>query len=70
MKVILENIENRICTLTINRPNQYNALNIDVLKDPNQTEVDKWFSNLMGDDVEPRREFILTKAKYAKNIDI
>ena len=45
-------------------------VNIDVLKDPNQTEVDKCFSNLMGDDVEPRREFILTKAKYAKNLDI
>ncbi|SVE54831.1 uncharacterized protein METZ01_LOCUS507685, partial [marine metagenome] len=26
-------------------------VNIDALKDPNQTEVDKCFSNLMGDDV-------------------
>ncbi len=35
------------------------------LKDPNKT-----FSELMGDDVEPRREFILKNAKYATNLDI
>ena len=35
------------------------------LKDPNKT-----FSDLMGDDVEPRREFILKNAKYATNIDV
>ena len=33
MEMILVEIENDICTLTINRPKQYNALNIDVLKE-------------------------------------
>ena len=38
---------------------------IEQLKNPN-----KVFSNLMGDDVEPRREFILKNAKYATNVDV
>ena len=33
MEMILVEIKNDICTLTINRPEQYNALNIDVLKE-------------------------------------
>ena len=35
MKLILEKLEKGICTLTINRPDQYNALNQDVLLELN-----------------------------------
>jgi DNA gyrase subunit B len=36
----------------------------------NAAESDYIFSTLMGDDVEPRRQFIETNAKYVKNLDI
>ena len=35
MTFILKKIENKICTLTVNRPEHYNAVNMDVL-----TELD------------------------------
>jgi DNA gyrase subunit B len=36
----------------------------------NAAEADFIFSTLMGGDVEPRRNFIETNAKYVKNLDV
>jgi len=36
----------------------------------NAADADRTFSILMGDDVEPRREFIEKNAKYVRNLDV
>ena len=44
---------------------------LQVTMDEEQSsEIDLTFNVLMGDKVEPRREFIEKKAKYVRNLDI
>ena len=39
------------------------------MNDDAKSELDLTFSILMGDDVEPRREFIEKNAKFVKDLD-
>ena len=50
--------------------NPDNRVLLRVLENTESTSTDDTFSLLMGEKVEPRREFIEENAKYVSNIDV
>ncbi len=53
--------------LTTMNPDTRTILQVSI---ENAADADRTFSILMGDDVEPRREFIVKNAKYVRNLDV
>jgi DNA gyrase subunit B len=52
---------------TTMNPERRTLLKVDM---EDAVEADRIFQMLMGDDVEPRRLFIETNAKFVRNLDI
>jgi DNA gyrase subunit B len=50
-------------------PNKRKLLKVD-LNDDNAVDADKMFTILMGDVVEPRRQFIEDNALNVRNLDV
>src|SRR5436853_420990 len=54
---------------TTMNPEKRKLLKVD-LNDDNAVDADKMFTNLMGDEVEPRRQFIEDNALNVRNLDV
>lgn len=50
-------------------PHKRVLLRVD-MKEDDEADLDVTFSTLMGDKVEPRREFIENNARFVRNLDI
>ncbi len=51
-------------------PEKRILLKVEQMDESATSEIDLVFTTLMGDQVEPRREFIEENARFVKNLDI